>query len=208
MEPDNEEIERYQAIMKGCYKIMLKKLLSLGLVLMTLLGLMIPMMSSASADAASTAFVNCSNGGKLNVRLAPITNAQIVTRIANGTKVEILNNAAPAGWAYVRETAKGTNGYVMTKFLSKSKPSKYMVTEPDRNFVRVATPYTVTAKALNRKTVDSVGLRVSPNKSSAMIRRLHAGDQLQVIAIAKTWSQVVDPATGMTGYVANDYMLR
>ncbi|MBQ6563411.1 MAG: SH3 domain-containing protein, partial [Clostridia bacterium] len=52
------------------------------------------------------------------------------------------------------------------------------------------------------------GLRVSPNKTAKSIRRLAAGDVLQVIATGKTWSKVVDPATGRTGYVANDYMVR
>ena len=180
---------------------MLKKMLALGLVLMTLLGLMIPVMSSAD-------YVKCANGGKLNLRVAPNTNSQIITRIANGKKVEVLNQNAPAGWAYVRAAESGATGYVSTKFLSKSKTSKYTVTERATNFVNVAAPYTVTAKALNRKTVDSVGLRVSPNKSSAMIRRLKAGDQLEVLAVAKVWSLVKDPVTGTTGYVANDYMLR
>ncbi len=59
-----------------------------------------------------------------------------------------------------------------------------------------------------RNTANSVGLRVKPDKTSAAIRRLQAGDRLQVIAAAKTWSKVLDPATGRTGYVANDYIVR
>ena len=193
---------------------MLKKLISLGLVLMTLLGLMIPMMSSAetlpAANTTNTMYVNCANGGKLNLRVGPSTESGIITRIPNGSQVEILTYGAPLGWAYVREVGKTTTGYVMTKFLSNTKPatSKYMVTEPESNFVNLATPYTVTAKALNSRTTDSVGLRMIPNKSSAMIRRLKAGDKLQVLAVAYVWSKVLDPVTGATGYVANDYMIR
>ena len=77
-----------------------------------------------------------------------------------------------------------------------------------RDDVRTVTPYTVEAKALNNKTQNSVGLRTSPNKTAKMIRRLAAGDQLQVIAVGKTWSKVIDLATGKTGYDANDYMIR
>ena len=39
-------------------------------------------------------------------------------------------------------------------------------------------------------------------------RKLAAGDVLQVVASGRTWSRVVDPVTGATGYVANDYMVR
>ena len=47
---------------------------------------------------------------------------------------------------------------------------------------------------------------MKPNKTSQAIRRLAAGDELEVIARGQVWSKVVDPATGMTGYVANDYV--
>ena len=62
--------------------------------------------------------------------------------------------------------------------------------------------------ALNGKTTQSVALRTAPNTTAKMIRRLNAGDRLQVVAVGKTWSKVVDLTTGRTGYVANDYMSR
>ena len=68
------------------------------------------------------------------------------------------------------------------------------------------TAFNVAAKALNGKTDRSVCLRVKPNKTSQSIRRLMAGDQLQVIAVGKTWDKVVDLITGQTGYVASAYM--
>ena len=70
------------------------------------------------------------------------------------------------------------------------------------------TAFNVAAKALNGKTDRSVCLRVKPNETAKSIRRLIAGDQLQVIAVGKIWDKVVDPVTGQTGYVANDYMDR
>ena len=48
---------------------------------------------------------------------------------------------------------------------------------------------------------------MKPNKTSTAIRRLMAGDQLQVIARGQVWSQVMDPVTGKTGFVANDYIM-
>ena len=61
---------------------------------------------------------------------------------------------------------------------------------------RTVDPFLVEAKALNAKSDRSVGLRVKPNKTSSAIRRLMAGDQLQVIAQGPTWSKVVDMQTG------------
>ena len=43
-------------------------------------------------------------------------------------------------------------------------------------------------------------------RTGSAIRRLHAGDQVQVIAVGKLWDEVVDPQTGMTGYVASNYL--
>ena len=51
-------------------------------------------------------------------------------------------------------------------------------------------------------------LRERPNKTARAIRRLTAGDQLQVLTMGKVWDKVVDPGTGLIGCVANDYMDR
>ena len=69
------------------------------------------------------------------------------------------------------------------------------------------TPYKVTAVARGRNTNEIVCFRVIPNKTSRMIRRLTAGDELEVIAVGEVWSRVMDPQTGKTGYVANDYIV-
>ena len=95
----------------------------------------------------------------------------------------------------------------MSRFLVASKPGKYEITERDDNFVAV-TPYTVQALARGKNTDQSVGLRVKPNKTAQAIRRLQAGDELEVIARGNTWSKVRDFFTGKVGFVANDYIAR
>ena len=189
----------------------MKKLIALLLAMMTVIALMIPVFASAETTTAAntTMWVNTADGKNLNVRTAPNTkDSKILYRLTPGTKVEIDNTvAAPKGWAFVNTAGHKDGGFVMTKFLQVSKPGKYEITERSDNF-RTVTPYTVEAKALNNKTQNSVGLRTSPNKTAKMIRRLAAGDQLQVVAVGKTWSKVIDLATGKTGYVANDYMIR
>lgn len=181
----------------------MKKIMTVALVVMMLLGLMVPVFASAAGE---NMWVNCANGKTLNLRAEPSKNAKVLKKLECGTKVEVLPVSNPtAGWTCVR--AGGTDGWVMTKFLVSSKPGKYEITERDDNF-RTVTAYNVTAKALNGKTDKSVCLREKPNKTAKSIRRLTAGDQLQVIAVGKVWDKVVDLTTGRTGYVANDYMAR
>ena len=183
----------------------MKKLISIVLAIMTLVGLMIPVFAGAEGAADTTMWVNCANGKRLNVR--ETVNGKVMYRLDCGTQVTVHASVpAPAGWAYITvKNHKG--GYVMTKFLVSKKPGKYEITERDDNFVTV-TPYKVSAKDLNNNTDRSVGLRVSPNKTAKAIRRLSAGDVLQVVARGTTWSKVVDLTTGRTGYMANDYMVR
>ena len=184
----------------------MKKLVSILFVMMMIFSLMVPVFATAEGTG-NVMWVNCADGKRLNVREAPQKGAKILCRADCGTKIEILNTSGLNGWAYVYVEGKNTRGYVMTKFLVGSKPGKYEITERDDNF-RTVSPYMVTAKARGKNTDSSVGLRVSPNKTASMIRRLTAGEKLQVVAKAKTWSKVVDPATGRTGYVANDYIAR
>ena len=180
----------------------MKKLISIAVILVTVFALMIPAFASADQFGGYDMWVNCADGKTLNVREAPSTSARRITRLECGTKVHVDYDAGN-GWVAISDYH--FSGYVQKKFLVAQKPGKFEITERDDNFVAV-TPYMVSAKALNGKTDRSVGLRVKPNKTSGAIRRLTAGDTLQVIARGKTWSKVMDLQTGRTGYVANDYI--
>ena len=187
----------------------MKKLLSVVMILMLALGLMVP--AFASADGAKSVagceymWVNTENGKTLNVREAPSTRARVLYTVECGTRLNVVEDYN-GEWACVYQTGKAV-GYVMTKFLVYSQPGKYEITEREDHF-RPVTPYWVTALARGRNTNESVGLRVKPNKTSRMIRRLMAGDTLQVLSVGKVWSEVRDPQTGKSGYVANDYIAR
>ena len=180
----------------------MKKIMSVLMILVTVFALMVPAFADNATGLGIDMWVNCADGYRLNVREQPDINAKQITRFDCGTKVRVLADAGN-GWVYV--TNEKITGYVMRKFLQDSKPGKYEITERDDHFVAV-TPYTVFAKALNAKTDNSVGLRVKPNKTSQAIRRLTAGDELEVVARGNVWSEVVDPVTGRTGFVANDYV--
>ena len=180
----------------------MKKLIAIAIVLVTVFALMIPALAENEGFGVDM-WVNCANGKTLNVREEPTTNSRAITRLECGTKVHV-DYSCGNGWVAISDYH--FSGYVQAKFLVSSKPGKYEITERDDDFVSLKNPYMVSAKALNGKTDRSVGLRVKPNKTAKAIRRLAAGDQLQVVARGKVWSRVIDLQTGRTGYVANDYI--
>ena len=179
----------------------MKKIMSVLMILVTVFALMVPAFADNATGLGIDMWVNCADGYRLNVREQPDINAKQITRFDCGTKVRVLADAGN-GWVYV--TNEKVTGYVMRKFLQDSKPGKYEITERDDHFVAV-TPYTVFAKALNAKTDNSVGLRVKPNKTSQAIRRLAAGDSLQVVDSGDDCCRVPAPLTCKTGDVANHY---
>ena len=183
----------------------MKKILSIAIILVTVFALMVPTLGSAGEYGGTDMWVNCANGKRLNLRMDPSTGSKVITKFDCGTHVEVMEDLGN-GW--VRVATSEYCGYVQKKFLVSKKPGKFEITERDDDFVSVKSPYMVSAKALNNKSDRSVGLRVKPNKTSSAIRRLTAGEQLQVIAEGKTWSKVVDMQTGKTGYVANQYIQR
>ena len=183
----------------------MKKLICIATIIAMIAAVMIPMCASANAlGPGAVKYVNCSNGKNLNVREQPNTDSRVMYTLRCGTKVEILGFAGN-GWAKVSPANGGQTGYVMTKFLQDNKPGKYEITERQSSF-RTVQPFMAAAKALNDRTDRSVGLRVEPNKNSSAIRRLSAGDQVEVIATGRNWDEVIDPVTGQTGYVASSYL--
>ena len=182
----------------------MKKILSFALVLMTVLALMIPAFASAEEAGGMDMWVNCENGKRLNVRETPSTDSGIIVRLDCGTKVHV-DYSCGNGWVAISDYH--FSGYVQAKFLVSQKPGKYEITERNDDFKTVKA-YKVTALPRSKNSTESVGLRTKPNKTAKAIRRLAAGDTLTVIAEGKTWSQVEDPETGKTGYVANDYITK
>ncbi len=193
----------------------MKKLMAIVMVMAALMGMVIPAAASTNDIKNSTAtgelkgietetmWVNCENGKCLNIRTEPNLDSKVLYRVECGTKLNVIE-AVGSEWVLVNADGKET-GYVRVKFLVKEKPGKYEITERADNFKAVE-PYTVTALPRGKDREDSVGLRTKPNKTSKAIRRLMAGDTLEVIEVGKTWSKVVDQQTGETGYVANDYI--
>ncbi|MCQ2458349.1 MAG: SH3 domain-containing protein, partial [Clostridia bacterium] len=184
----------------------MKKILSAVLVAVMLLLAASAAFGENLDDILDHMYVNCANGKMLNLRDAP--GGKVIAQLDNGTKVWISGGFISKDWVAVTVKLKGkyVEGFVKNEFLQSKKPGKYEITEREDNFDDVK-PYVVTAKALNAKTDNSVGLRVKPNKTAKSIRRLTAGDQLTVLASGRVWLKVLDQETGKIGYVADDYMI-
>ena len=69
--------------------------------------LMLPVVSLADIGIVST------NGGTLNVRKVPVEGSKLVTRLKNGTTIDILDQAD--GWYHI--SFKGKEGYVKTEYV-------------------------------------------------------------------------------------------
>ncbi len=179
----------------------MKKLISVTMILVTVFALMIPAFASADKYEGKDMWVNCADGKTLNLREEPRAGSRIILRLECGTKVHV-DYSCGNGWVAISDYR--FSGYVQAKFLVANKPGRFEITERDDNFV--SADYYVSAKALNKKSDRSVGLRVKPNKTSKAVRILVAGDLLHVTAKGKVWSKVVDLQTGLTGYVANEYL--
>ena len=187
----------------------MKKFVSIMIAAMMVLGLMIPIMSSAeSTEGLDIMYVASRKGRMLNIRELPSKNSRILYRVGSGKELKILHDEeCPEGWARVQRGNKAV-GYAMTEFLKAKKgPVSYNVKENLADFKAVEA-YTAKALPRGQKTILSVGLRTEPTKQSAAIRRLTAGDKLEVIEVGNTWSKVIDSRTGKTGYVANNYIAK
>ena len=177
---------------------MMKKVISIVLIVMTLVGLMIPVFAGAEGN---TMYVNCENGKSLNVRRAP--NGKVMYRVVCGSALEVDPVVpCPKGWTFVRVPGHTSGGYVMSKYLFTQEPGKYEITERKASFAKV-TPFSAAALHLEGMDKELTALRETPNATGRTIRQLVEGDLLKVVARGVNWSRVVDPATGRTGYVTN-----
>jgi len=199
--------------------ILMKKTLSLVLVLMIAAGCM-GIMGTACADAYDDAwYVKTGNGKSLNVR--DVNTGKVVGSFRYGEAL----------WIYYQEgewSIVGNDRYdhvkVMTKFLSKKNPGAYKASSS-------TSTKTTTDSALSSETVEgmnkqystikygerysvlivpptrigTVNLRWGPSMNSSLVAKVPADYELQVLAENKNWLMCEDPASGRIVYVVRKY---
>ena len=169
----------------------LKKVLGIVMVLMMVIGLMVPVFSSAeSVSGHASMYVYCANGKRLNLREAPLSNATILTRLDNGTKVTILEDAGD-GWAMV--SCNGRKGFVRTEFLQSKAPAAAKKSTFKSFSAKVYSP--------NGKKCN---LRVAANINSDRIAQLEGSTAIKVIGETGDWYKV--QWANATGYMLKNYV--
>ena len=197
----------------------MKKTIGLVLALMML----VIAASAAMAESQGTEmYVYTENGKGLTVRSTMnTTDSNFVDSLPYGSKVFAYGNPKP-GWTYIEYGNK--SGYVMSRFLVKTKPAPYDPSSKPKTDNSFDTRTAVTVEQINtllasaksvapynvtvRPTRSSgwVYMRWLPTRNSAQMATFGANYQLTVIAELKDWYQVQDPATGKVGFVYKSYI--
>ena len=178
--------------------------------------LMIGILPVISANASAYYYVKTSNGRTVNVRTDAYKGDNIICRIPYRSYVLVYSYNAKKTWAYIEcdnPNGAGTvKGWVMTSFLSKKDPGKYVpsgsgdtsATVADINKVAKAikvldTPYTTVIKT--QKATNYVHLRMFPSTSAVYTGQYLCDTEIEVLAESKTWAQVRIVADGKVGYI-------
>ena len=132
----------------------------------------------ATTVSAEPGKISTDNGGTLNMRKAPDAKAKIVTRIKNGSIVDILESSAdiPEGWLHI--SYGGKEGYVL------------------RQYVKVV------SSAIGQEIYsngNTLYLRESPDEDAAIVGMLNAQQRMSLEEIDEHWALVSNKS--VKGYV-------
>jgi mannosyl-glycoprotein endo-beta-N-acetylglucosaminidase len=138
-------------------------------------------------------YVSIDPSSTLNVRESASTKANVVTKLKNNTKVEVISESN--GWAKIK--VNGKNGYVSSQYI-KAVQSEEKKTTNSSNKQQKVTKY------VNVDTGSSLNLRNSPSNSASIIVKLAKDVPVTVYSESNGWSKV--EAYGKQGYVATQYL--
>ena len=140
---------------------------------------------SSSLAAGQFRYVYTENGKSLNVRDLPGKNGTVIARLANGSKVSVLDEEGD----WVGIDYNGRTGYVMARFLTEGRPASPEI------------EWTETSKVLYVETGNTgrLHLRKDASKSTASLGLFANGTRVQVSAVSASWAKV--SVFGKTGYM-------
>ena len=188
---------------------MMKKLISIALIVISVFALMIPASLAETKNSVRTMYVDTANGGPLNVRSAPDAGkSNVIGQYKYGDAVTV-TGALKNGWYPVRFNNR--TAYVMAKFLTANRISEGAIEtkeiERQLNNYKTVTPFTIAARPTNRAT-GWVNFRNNPGTGASRITTLKDGQRLTVIAETLDWYKAIDSVTGKVGYVMKAYVGR
>ena len=188
-------------------------------VLVSVVAMLLVLTVCASAMAA-TRWIKTGNGKPANGREAPDAKSTLITTIKYGTQVNTVGKARN-GYTPVQLPGGSDTVYVLSKFLVKSKPGKYVPsTKPsgsgstssgvqseivkEFNAANFVTPYEVVT--YHKRASGMINMRWAPSEKAKLIHSYPAGETLTVLAELKNWYQVQDPETGWVGFIRADLL--
>lgn len=196
-----------------------KRWISLALAALLLVLAMFSAAAFGGGEAGTWhAYVYTSNGKSLNLRSEPSTSSPPIATIPYGASVH-LNDYIDKTWVEV--DYNNYHGYVMGRYLTYEKPPPKPRPDPTPKPTPKPTSSTQTSLKevfkgfiFTSHTVQVrpsspggfVHMRWAPTKAADPIRDYHQNDELTVIAQNDTWAQVVDPATGITGFMMRAFL--
>jgi mannosyl-glycoprotein endo-beta-N-acetylglucosaminidase len=144
-------------------------------------------------QVSSVKYVSVDPSSTLNVRESASTKANVVTKLKNNTKVEVVSESN--GWAKIK--VNGINGYVSSQYIKAVQTEEKKTANSSNKQQKVI-------KYVNVNTGSSLNLRNSPSNSASIIVKLAKDVPVTVYSESNGWSKV--EAYGKQGYVATQYL--
>ena len=185
--------------------------------------LAIALLAALALPAVADAFTLYVTRSGVRVYAKKSTSAKVYHKLSRGQKV-LIEKKSGSWYAILVEDPEGgqTLGWIQAKYLSTTKPSRKKKSSQ-------STPATVTpsstkeiervlgtmrevesydAQVVTKTEKGTVALRRKPTQAGQLITHLANGTALRVLAEGEGWFQVTDPASGQTGYMAGQYIVR
>ena len=173
---------------------------------------------------AKVYYVKTQSGNYVYVRSGRGTDYEKIGKLEYGDYIDVVD--IKNGWAKFNYGSKGY-GYVSAKFLSKEKPAAFNY----NNKTNTNTNTNTTTKNSSSASFDlvksydkfvnvsymavvqpstssnNINLRWGPSMNAPIMGLRRAGCELRVIAENGTWCQVIDEATGESGFMMKKFLL-
>ena len=200
----------------------MKKLLSLLMAVLLMVGVMAPL----TANAVYEMYVFTPNGGALNIRDMPSSSGKVVGTYAYGELVPVDHDLGN-GWA---EVVRGSvPAYVQTRYLVAYKPGPVIIVTPQPTKAPKATTNPEDEKSAEEakmrteiksekdvtpfyvevctpRATSWVNFRKGPSKITARLASYPDGQQLIVEGETNRWYRARDPESNVVGYIFKDYV--
>ncbi len=148
---------------------------------------------SSSLSGSKYAYVaNPNSGDKLNLRESASKDSHVLGRYGNGTKVTLLST----GSTWCRVSVSGKTGYMMTRYLS--------LTKPESGSAGSSLSGSKYAYVSNPRSGDKLRLRASASKSSKSLGSYANGTKVTLVETGAQWCKV--KVDGKTGYMMTEFL--